>query len=270
MSHDHSRSNLDPRKDDGNVVGNLVGEGVGGTAGIAAGAAVGALGGPVGMVIGALAGAVGGWWAGRSVAEGVHDYTDDDDRFYREHHTTTRSKLADVSTSRSYDDVRPAYQLGHLAGRNPDYSGRSFDDVETDLQRGWTNDVAAKHGDWTSVRPYARDAYDRGRGMTSGMAGMAGNVGARVGNALDDMKDRIDGNPASRPGLDSTDSAARASNAGPIDRATGAVAGAAGSVGAAGGRLADKAADTVDDMKDRVDGNPASQPGRDTTDRPGR
>ncbi len=270
MSHDDTRSNLDPRKDDGNVVGNLVGEGVGGTAGIAAGAAVGALGGPVGMVIGALAGAVGGWWAGRSVAEGVHDYTDDDDRFYRQHHTTTRRDLADVSTTRDYDDVRPAYQLGHLAGRNPDYSGRSFDDVETDLQRGWTNDVAAKHGDWTSVRPYARDAYDRGRGMTSGMAGMAGNVGARVGNTLDDMKDRMDGNPASRPGLDSTDSAARASNAGPIDRATGAVGGALGGAAAAGGRLADRTADTVDDMKDRVDGNPASQPGRDATDRPGR
>jgi hypothetical protein len=253
MSHDHSRSNLDPRKDDGNVVGNLIGEGVGGTAGIAAGATVGALGGPVGMVIGALAGAVGGWWAGRSVAEGVHDYTDDDDRFYREHHTTTASRnLADVGTTRGYDDVRPAYQLGHLAGRNPDYAGRKFEDVETDLQRGWSSDVAAKHGDWTSVRPYARDAYDRGRGTTAGMAGMAGNVGARVGNTLDDMKDRVDGNPASRPGLDSTDSSYRATGAGPVDRATNTLGNA------------------VDDMKDRVDGNPASQPGRDATDRPSR
>jgi hypothetical protein len=29
-------------------------------------------------------------------------------------------------------------------------------------------------------------------------------------------------------------------------------------------------ADAVDDVKDRVDGNPASRPGRDVTDRPGR
>jgi len=34
--------------------------------------------------------------------------------------------------------------------------------------------------------------------------------------------------------------------------------------------LADRAADKIDDLKDRVDGNPASRPGRDSTDRPGR
>ena len=28
-----------------------------------------------------------------------------------------------------YDDVRPAYQLGHVAGMNPDYQGRRFEDV---------------------------------------------------------------------------------------------------------------------------------------------
>ena len=41
-------------------------------------------------------------------------------------------------------------------------------------------------------------------------------------------------------------------------------------LGATGAGLADRAADTVDDMKDRVDGNPASRPGRDATDRPAR
>lgn len=34
--------------------------------------------------------------------------------------------------------------------------------------------------------------------------------------------------------------------------------------------LGDRIADTVDDLKDRVDGNPASKPGRDATDRPER
>lgn len=34
--------------------------------------------------------------------------------------------------------------------------------------------------------------------------------------------------------------------------------------------LGDSAADTIDDMKDRVDGNPMSRPGRDATDRPDR
>jgi len=35
-------------------------------------------------------------------------------------------------------------------------------------------------------------------------------------------------------------------------------------------RAADRVADVVDDTKDRVDGNPASRPGPDATDRPGR
>ncbi|MEJ7811788.1 MAG: PRC and DUF2382 domain-containing protein [Gemmatimonadaceae bacterium] len=56
--------------------------------------------------------------------------------------------------------------------------------------------------------------------------------------------------------------------------ATGMAAGAAGAAGSTAGRtardLGDKLADTADDLKDRVDANPASKPGRDATDRPGR
>ena len=118
-----------------------------------------------------------------------------------------------------YDNVRPAYQLGHLAGRNPDYASRSFDEVEPDLQRGWTSDVASRHGEWHSVRGYARDAFDRGRmgsassasvgGVGSTASGTAGHTGHgitdKIRNAVDDVKDRVDGNPASRPGPDPTD-----------------------------------------------------------------
>ncbi|MDF1502961.1 hypothetical protein [Roseisolibacter sp. H3M3-2] len=213
--HDHTKSNLNPTKDDGNVVGNLIGEGVGGASGIAAGAAIGALGGPVGMVVGALAGAVGGWWSGRAVSEAAHGFTSDDDTHYRTHYGTAGTTTpADMRTTRSYDDVRPAYQLGHLAGRNPDYANRSFDDVESDLRRGWTSDVSAKHGDWDTVRPYARTAYDRGRmggagatarGAMGTAAAAAGGLADRVGDKVDDLKDRVDGNPASQPGRDMTD-----------------------------------------------------------------
>jgi hypothetical protein len=42
------------------------------------------------------------------------------------------------------------------------------------------------------------------------------------------------------------------------------------SVRGSGGGMADRVADAADDLKDRMDGNPASRPGRDATDRPGR
>ena len=220
MAHDDTRSNLDPRKDDGNVAGNLVGEGVGGLSGIAAGAAIGSLGGPVGSVIGALAGAVGGWWSGRAISEAAAAYTDDDDAHYRSHYKLTPSRSAETAIGAGaagtstpgagFEDVRPAYQLGHLAGRNPDYAGRSFDEVEGDLQRGWTSDVSTRHGDWNAVRHHARDAYDRGRGMGStSTASGSGGLGNRIADRMDDLKDRVDGNPASRPGPDATDSSRR-------------------------------------------------------------
>ena len=195
-------------EDKGNLAARLVGEGVVGMGGMAAGATVGSFAGPVGTLIGALAGTVGGWWAGKGVADAVTRTTDDDDAFYRQHYETK----AGTSASRTYDDVRPAYHLGHLAAHNPDYQGRTFEEVEPELQRGWSNDLRTRHGDWSEVRGYASDAYVRGRsGQTSGgdltdRAGDAARRGAnRVIDAVDNVKDRIDGDPASKPGPDATD-----------------------------------------------------------------
>jgi len=80
-------------------------------------------------------------------------YTDEDDAYYR-------SRFGTTGTGRSYEDARPVYQLGQLAGMNPDYEGRSFDEVERDLQGAYT---ASGRRDWSDVRDYARDAYARGR-----------------------------------------------------------------------------------------------------------
>ena len=132
-----------------------IGEGVGGVAGAAAGAAIGSLGGPVGTAIGAIAGAVGGWWSGRAVADAVDSMDTTDDDYYRQ-------RFAE-SGGRDYDTVRPAFQLGHVAGYNPDYAGRSFEEIEPDLRRGWTDDVAERSDDWESVRGYVRDAFERGQ-----------------------------------------------------------------------------------------------------------
>ena len=133
-----------------------IGKASGGTLGAATGMALGVAGGPIGLVLGGIAGAVGGWWAGRGVANAI---TDDDDATYKSHYDETPDRPAD----RSYDAVRPAYLAGHLAGRNPDYAGRAFEDIEPDLRHGWSDDVAKSGGEWPAVRRFARAGFDRGR-----------------------------------------------------------------------------------------------------------
>jgi hypothetical protein len=134
-----------------------VSEGAGGFLGGVSGLALGSIAGPVGALLGAIAGAVGGWWAGREVA---HALTERDDQFYRAQYEHAPDRLAD----RSYEQVRPAYVAGHLAGRNPDYRGRSFEEIEGDLQRGWEGCEDGQCGDWTALRSYARAAFERARG----------------------------------------------------------------------------------------------------------
>lgn len=163
---------LEPREGLGGVeytgdtttgVGNQVGEAVGGVSGIVAGAAIGSPAGPIGTIIGGIAGAVGGWWAGHAVAEAAHKFTHEDDSLYRERFESRPDRFAD----RSYDDVRPAYQLGHIASLNPEYDGRSFDEIEPELRHGWGNNLRARHGDWSAVRPYAEEAYNRNASVTA-------------------------------------------------------------------------------------------------------
>lgn len=139
------------------TAGEEVGEAAGGITGVVTGAAIGSVAGPVGTVIGGIAGAIGGWWAGRAVADAATSFTRTDDEFYRDHYEASDTRLAD----RRYDDVRPAYQLGHIAAQNPDYTGRPFESVESDLRRGWDSTASNTHGEWERVRGYARDAYTR-------------------------------------------------------------------------------------------------------------
>ena len=256
-----------PVRDDATTA-DYVGETAGGISGGLAGAAIGSIGGPVGTLIGGLAGVIGGWWAGRSIAEAAKDYGDADDRYYRGHY-----EAGSRSASRSYDDVRPAYQLGHIASRNPDYAGQDFDKVESDLRRGWSDEIGAKHGDWSSVRGYAREGYTRG---TSTLGEKSAHAADRVATGLeagvDNIKDRIDGNPASKPGLDPTDARAGGRNFAErtADKARGTddrLADASSGVGDAARRGTNKVIDAVDNVKDRIDGNPASKPGPDPTDK---
>lgn len=172
------------RHDGHSTTGEAIGEGVGGVGGVLAGAAIGSFAGPIGTVIGGIAGAVGGWWAGREIADAAQSYSPADDTFYRDHYESSDRRLAD----RSYDEVRPAYQLGHIAGQNPEYAGRSFESVEPDLRRGWDSSTSEAHGTWDQVRGYARDAYTRSLGLHSEPRHLSTEQGA----AAEEADKRID------------------------------------------------------------------------------
>ena len=133
-------------------VGEQAGEGVGGIGGTLAGAAIGSVAGPIGTIIGGIAGAAGGWWAGEKAGRALEDMGDHEPE-YRKHYET-----AGTTRDLTYDDARVGYSVGHMAGRNPDYKGRSFDQVEADLKRGWTDDGTRKYDD---LRPYVRHGYER-------------------------------------------------------------------------------------------------------------
>ena len=184
------------------------GEAVGGIGGVLAGAAIGSAIGPIGTIIGGIAGAMGGWWGGRAVTEAASTVTKTDDDYYRNNYETS-NKLAD----RSFDDVRPAYHLGHVAAHNPEYANKNWNDVSSDLKRGWSADHAKKYGEWSAVSGYASEGYNRSRSALGTAANKTVNaaetVGNKAANVVDDMKDRVDGNPASKPGPDATDSARR-------------------------------------------------------------
>ncbi len=146
---------------------------VGAVGGAVAGATVGTVTlGPIGTIVGAIAGALGGGWTALAAATPTH-YSPDHDREYRAHYTSDPERLAD----RGFDTIRPAYQLGHLAARNPDYAQRDFESIENDLQRGWSDDVRSSHGDWSVARRYAREAFMRERGRRQGRAAVELNLG---------------------------------------------------------------------------------------------
>jgi hypothetical protein len=153
------------------TVADLVGEAAGGISGVLAGAAIGSVAGPIGTIIGGIAGAVGGWWAGRAVSEAVERLTEDDETYYRRHYESSPARPA----TRTYDDVRPAYHLGHIAGMNPDYQGRQFEEIEGELQRGWTDDARGRYGEWDAVRGFVEAGFNR-RAAAQGQAGAHGDA----------------------------------------------------------------------------------------------
>lgn len=139
-------------RDENPGAGEQTGEAVGGIGGTLAGAAIGSAAGPVGTIVGGLAGAVGGWWAGEKVGRAAEDWGEEDERHYREHFRSTGLE------GRTYEDASVGYGVGHIAGRNPEYGTRPFEEVETDLREGWPED---ERYEYDALRPYVREGYRR-------------------------------------------------------------------------------------------------------------
>jgi len=138
-------------------LGDEIGEATGGIAGVLLGAGLGSSAGPVGTLLGGIAGAIGGWWSGRAIAEAAEKLSEDDDAEFRTHYETSDRRLAD----RSYDEVRGAYFLGHIASHNPNFVDRSFTEVESELERGW-RECANPPCPWEQARPFVGEGYRRG------------------------------------------------------------------------------------------------------------
>lgn len=137
---------------------------------------VSSLGRSLDVVVQAIGHAVGGWWAERDVAASVRHLTFEDDVVYRAHYDFSPTRLAD----RSYEMVRPAYLVGHVAATNPSYNGMPFESAEPDLRTGWTEEIRGKHGEWDAVRQYAKEAFGRQRQRAARASGAQRRVTAET------------------------------------------------------------------------------------------
>jgi hypothetical protein len=121
--------------------------------GAAAGALAGTLAGPVGAVVGAVVGALGAGYAGNEIAERV-------DRKIEEGHWRENFKQRPyVEQDAEFDDYGPAYVYG--VDGFIQHHGRSFDDAESDLSRGWSSARGNSRLDWDLARSASRDAWER-------------------------------------------------------------------------------------------------------------
>lgn len=156
-----------------------IGEGVGGLAGQAADMGLNWLNTMFGSTLG-------GWWAEAGRQQPARPFGEEEDRESRQHFEATlrgdstgqggvraegevRAEGRPTSGGqgsaqgggRTYDSTRPLYQFGHLAGQNPDYQNRSFEEIEPELRRGWGEEQSRKYGSWPEVRGHVEFGYSR-------------------------------------------------------------------------------------------------------------
>ncbi len=135
----------------------------GGTAGALAGAGIGAVvGGPVGAAVGAGIGAVTGAAAGATVDYESHEPA------LRKEYESTLAKSKKGATAHSWEQVSPAYRYAWESHDRPEYQGKAYSQVSSDLKKGWTGT-----GSYADYEPHVKAAWERRASQTLASGGEA-------------------------------------------------------------------------------------------------
>lgn len=150
--HDSNPANLDPisKEPGAHPLGTGAGAAGAGTAGAAIG---GVIGGPVGAVVGAAVGAVAGGLAGKAAAEKANPTIEDE--YWRAEYLSRPY----VGANTEYETYQPAYRYGWESRSR--YTGKKWDEIETDLERGWDKAKGKSSLAWNDAKRATRDAWDR-------------------------------------------------------------------------------------------------------------
>lgn len=131
-----------------------VGTGLGAAAGgMAAGAAAGSVAGPVGTIAGAAVGAIAGGLIGKGVAEAIDPTAEE--AYWSKNYTSEPY----YERGYTYADYHPGFRTG-WEGRSR-YEGRTFDEVENDLEFDYARNRGKSRLDWEKNRQAARAAWER-------------------------------------------------------------------------------------------------------------
>lgn len=161
-SNEH-RSDLEKQRDEdanrdplsGQSGAHPVGTGIGAAAAGTLGTAIGAAAGPVGAVIGAVVGSVAGGLAGKATAEAFDPTVEDE--YWRENYQTRPY----VKGDRTYEDYQPGYRVGYEGYHRYGTEGKTYEQVEPDLQRHYETDYGSSAVGWGDARYAAQDAWNR-------------------------------------------------------------------------------------------------------------
>ena len=106
---------------------------------------------------------------------------------FQQHFGQRQQQAGSQWGSRNWEDAEPNYQYGYLAGRNNQYQGRQFEDVESDLRsdyerrygRNWSETDAGA----TSGAGARRDTDDQGPMASTGTRDTSTGSGAGTGTS---------------------------------------------------------------------------------------